>query len=392
MTTREYAKNLFSKWSDDDWLHQCIFDKLFWEALNGQRGVNAAGIFSLNFTRWRKAMRDGDRLPTDRDLKAALIRMERRGYIFIDEDTGEGLIRSRIRNDGLDKQPTMFLSALRILAVIDSPKFAAVMDHELGRMVCPDVKGETDQAKRLRAALNKASTEARSHLKDLSEGYTEPYPEPFAEEYLEPNLGGYTEGSHIPSQRPGEIGPSPIPSPRGDQVPTVSGSVSVLESLPTVGHLGEVAHASGEPTKSAPPSSDDEPPRRCPKHENVDDPPLCGNCAEARRANDKWTLTKRQTELDAANTETTKRRHDEAIARSAAIDACPLGCSNRDGYTPSGVVCDHNPARAEINARGRAKVQAALTGQPVDDEPAEIQPEPPAEPQPTAANPDEPPY
>ncbi len=75
MTTREYSKNLFAKWIDDDWLDQPRFDKLFWEALNGQRNVNTAGIFPLNFTRWRKAMRDGPTLATDAELKAALIRM-----------------------------------------------------------------------------------------------------------------------------------------------------------------------------------------------------------------------------------------------------------------------------------------------------------------------------
>lgn len=88
MTTREYAKNLFAQWSDDDFCNQPIFDKLFFQVLNGQRAVNAAGIQPINFTRWRKAMRDGEHLPAVRDLQAALVRMERRGFVFTDEDTG----------------------------------------------------------------------------------------------------------------------------------------------------------------------------------------------------------------------------------------------------------------------------------------------------------------
>ncbi|GAS98938.1 uncharacterized protein RMCC_5903, partial [Mycolicibacterium canariasense] len=98
---REYAKNLFSQWSDEDFCNQPVFDKLLFQVLNGQRAVNLAGIQPINLTRWRKAMRDGDRVPSEREVKAALIRMERRQYVYTDEDTGEVLIRTRIRNDDL---------------------------------------------------------------------------------------------------------------------------------------------------------------------------------------------------------------------------------------------------------------------------------------------------
>jgi hypothetical protein len=409
VTTREYAKNLFSKWSDDDWLNQPVFDKLFWEALNGSRSVNAAGIQPINFTRWRKQLRDGDTLPPVSELKAALVRMERRGYVFTDEDTGEVLIRSRIRNDGLDKQPTMFLGALRILAVIDSPKFAAVMHVELARMVCPEVTGEKDYAKQLRAALNKASVAARAHLETLAATCTDPLPEPFEGESLgespRPTWGDSPRGSNGGSTRPAETGPTDGPTPRGSTGPPVSVSVSVSPSRPTDTHLGRGHTRNDEPAQTAPPAPSDEPPRRCPKHEDHDDPPLCGNCAEARRANDKWNLAQRKAETETLNAQAAQRRADEATARTQAIANCPL--CDPDGYRlpDTLTVCDHQPDRAQTNARGIAAVRAALKRQPTDDEPPPEPPEPENEPEPLSAltdpthdqpqpppDPDEPPY
>lgn len=373
MTTREYAKNLFSAWNDDDFCDQPVFDKLLFQVLNGQRAVNAAGIQPINFTRWRKAMRDGDRLPTIGELKAALVRMERRGFVYTDEDTGEVLIRSRIRNDGLEKQPTVFLSALRLLAVIDSPKFAAVMHRELGRMVNPDIKGDSDHAKKLRTALDQASTQARAHLKALSEGYAEPYPEPFAEEYGIPNPEGYAIGY----SRPGETGPNPIPNPEGSAIPSVSGSVSVLTSpleLLTGGTRAHAREADTDPTAPLTPSdepptdnaADPEPATRCRRHRALPadaEIPDCGPCANFRKAHDRWAERQRHTQAKAQSAEA----HARAALIAEAIEACNL-CDD-DGYR-NGSVCDHNPHRDDTNARGIAAVRAALTRTPdIEDEP-----------------------
>lgn len=183
---REYAKNWFSTWSDDDFCTQPIFDKLFYVVLCGQRGVNNAGVLAINFPRWRKAMRDGDRVPTERELKESLRRMEKRRTVFVDEDAGELLIRSHMRRDELDKQPNILLSGLRFLATFDSAKFARVMLAELDRIEIPIINSEKPYAKQLRANLAAAAEGARTHLATLSEGLSEDYPEPFAEDFPEP--------------------------------------------------------------------------------------------------------------------------------------------------------------------------------------------------------------
>jgi hypothetical protein len=408
VTTREYAKNLFSQWSDEDFCDQPIFDKLFFQVLNGQRAVNAAGIQPINFTRWRKAMRDGDRLPAVEDLQAALVRMERRGYVFTDEDAGEVLIRSRIRRDELDKQPTMFLAALRILAVIDSPKFAAVLATELDRMDVPDVKGDKDYAKRLRDSLNQTYVTARTHLKTLADGYPQPFPEPFEGvtpgPSTRPSPGPTTGGSTGPSPRPGETGPSQGPTTGPSQGPSGSGSGSgSLTSLG--GYVGgtRTREAAAEtdttqpaPERNEPPNestqcencgaalwtgadgkphpsgqcpdcragrrpqpndtANGEPPQRCRKHRDnpndVDDD--CGPCANFRKAHDRWAERQARAQAEAHS----DAAHTAAQLRAEAIHACDL--CDPDGYR-NGSVCDHDPNRADTNARGMAAVRAALT-------------------------------
>lgn len=184
---REYAKNWFSMWSDEDFCNQPVFDKLFYNMLCGQRGVNNAGVLAINFTRWRKALRDGERIPSERDLKAALRRMERRRYVFSDEDAGEVLIRAHVRRDELEKQPNVLLSALRLIEVFDSRKFARVMLGELERITVPTINSEKDSARRLQANLIGAFDAAQTHLRTLSEGLSEPFPEPFREDFPEPS-------------------------------------------------------------------------------------------------------------------------------------------------------------------------------------------------------------
>ncbi|ORA38090.1 hypothetical protein [Mycobacterium aquaticum] len=387
MTTREYAKNLFSQWSDEDFCDQPIFDKLFFQVLNGQRAVNAAGIQPINFTRWRKAMRDGDRLPAVEDLQAALVRMERRGYVFTDEDAGEVLIRSRIRRDELDKQPTMFLAALRILAVIDSPKFAAVLATELNRMDVPDVKGDKDYAKRLRDSLNQTYVTARTHLKTLADGYPQPFPEPFEGVTPGPSHGPSTRpspgGSAGPSPRPGETGPTPGPSPRPTQGPSGSGSGSgSLTSLG--GYVGERARAAetadtepngprnDPPIAAAPPddTDDPEPPRRCKTHRALPadaEIPDCPHCGHFRKAHERWTERHRTAHAQAQSA----AAHARAALIAEAIHACDL--CDPDGYVHGSthIVCNHNPAQADTNARGMAAVRAALTTRTTTTDPAE---------------------
>lgn len=350
MSAREYAKNLFSQWSDDDFCNQPVFDKLFFQVINGQRTVNTAGVFPINFTRWRKAMRDGDTEPTDDDLRVALARMEQRRYIYIDEDKGEGIIRSRIRRDELDKQPTVLLSALRIMAAFDSPKFAHVILGELGRITLPVIVATTDKANALRNNLTRAWDDAHVHLETLSEGYAQP-------SQLDPleTLSGPSDDQGECSQletlsRPSREGPV-----------SGSGSVSVSGSSSVDGYFREGRPRDAQPAPTDGASSSNEPPRNCPKHpDGTND--NCGPCGNFRRAHERWEKRDRQRRAQAAS----DAARQDAELKAQAIANCDL-CRDNDGYLPNQVVCDHVD-RAATNAAGIAKVREAIKRPVSDDE------------------------
>jgi len=106
----------------------------------------------------------------------------------------------------------------------------------------------------------------------------------------------------------------------------------------------------------------EEPSRRCPKHEDADDPPPCGACAEARRANDRWAEELANAQAAAAEEARRAELEEEAEARALAIARCSLGC-DEDGYMPGGGICHHNPGQAETNRRGRDLVRAVMNGE-----------------------------
>ena len=377
MTTREYAKNLFSQWSDRDFCNQPVFDKLLWQVINGQRGVNTAGVFPINFTRWCNAMRDGDRPCSEAQLREALARMESRRYVYIDEETGEGLIRTRIRNDDLERQPSVLLSALKLLCGFDSPKFAHVMLAELAQITIPVIDSDKAYGKKLQADLVAYYTQAQLHLKSVAEGF-EPaqlvIPNPQENHPVDhpPHQGvdhpplhpPVTSGNAEPANTP--EGPSPTPSI------SVSGSVS--GSLTSKGgHLGGEAESGSQPTANptAPNSGDEqpptrsskpgdpEPPSRCARHRDqpaADDTtaPACRPCGAFRQAHERWTERQRRRDLT-ADSEATYQR---AAAAAEAIANCRL--CDPDGYLPNRAVCAHDPGQADTNARGIARARAAL--------------------------------
>jgi hypothetical protein len=126
-----------------------------------------------------------------------------------------------------------------------------------------------------------------------------------------------------------------------DRNPDVSVSVSVSSSSGSLG--GVVTEVDARV---------DEPPTRCPKHRDDDNPPPCGGCAEARRTREAW---------QAERTAVAKRAHTTALerqaqARAIAVAGCDLCDDN--GYVGR-VLCDHDPDAADRAARGRAAVAAA---------------------------------
>lgn len=335
---REFAKAWFGLFTDDDFAVQPTDDKWLYMVLLGQPALNYAGVQPINMRRWRKACRTEDQMPTETEIETRLARLEKRGYVFTDVDTGEVLVRSFIRRDGIDKQPNVLKSALRAVAQIESPKLAVVMLSELPRITLPTVKNDA-----LAAELKRLLNGAWTHLEGIAEGFTEPFPEPFTEGFPRP---GKTE-----------------PFPEGFTEPFEEGLVVVeVEVAPTdpalkVGgsyahththtHTREAIQIDSQDDRNIPPSP------RCRIHLGVENPPPCRACAQAREANETWT---RERNDERQRAERNQRQHDAQATRDEILQ-CDL--CDTDGYR-NRRPCDHDPHADERNKRGIAAVRASL--------------------------------
>ncbi|MFC9555557.1 hypothetical protein ACFTWF_32500 [Rhodococcus sp. NPDC056960] len=345
---REYGKAWFSMFTDDHFTAQPNIDKFLYMTLLGQPSLNYAGVTPINFKRWRKAIREGDRTPSELEAKAALIRLERNEYVFTDDDTGEVLVRSFMRRDEVHKMPNVMLSALRAAAQVESPKLARVLAAELARIEVPVINGVSDGTKRLRLNLERAHRDAVAHLGTLSESAVEPYLEPFSEDFPEGLPEPFSEGYREGFSRPGETEPLTEGFPEGFGEGSVVVEVEV-ESLGTAdrklgGRAG--AHSRTREAGTQPPSPN------CPQHpEGTTDP--CGACGQARKAHTAWETEQRRQAARAASTEA----HRQAEIRAQDIYACSM-CDD-EGYL-DGRPCGHDPTQAEVNARGIERARAAL--------------------------------
>jgi hypothetical protein len=127
-------------------------------------------------------------------------------------------------------------------------------------------------------------------------------------------------------------------------VPAVS--VSMSESM-SVSVSGQPL----DPVPDPPDPSPQEPPPRCPKHLDDDDPPPCHACGDARRTLDTWRADQAAAQLRAAALARQRDAHDRAEANRLAIAACRL-CDDR-GYAGP-LPCPHDPATTDRTRRGAA--------------------------------------
>jgi hypothetical protein len=113
------------------------------------------------------------------------------------------------------------------------------------------------------------------------------------------------------------------------------------------------------------------PPPYCDKHMPNGTERDCHPCGVRRQRRTEAMAERSRIASDAARARALAERNEriaEAQTRQQAIDACPFGCKARGGYTPAGMVCDHQQhSTLEGRAEARALVQAALAGKPADD-------------------------
>lgn len=127
----------------------------------------------------------------------------------------------------------------------------------------------------------------------------------------------------------------------------------------------ETPPPSSEPLPAPePPPADSGPSPFCERHPDGADHP-CGPCADARRAFKAWEAERERAEKARIAADA----HARAEAKRQAAAACSL-CDD-DGYIGTWV-CDHVPDRAEVNARGMARVRAVLAKNPAKSQTCDV--------------------
>lgn len=127
---REHARIQTAIWLDDDFLDLTVEAQHLYLVLTTQMTLSFCGVttwhpgrISQLATGWTVAK-----------VEAAAEELSTNQYIVIDEMTGEVLVRSFIRNDGLLTSPNITKAMYRTYAEIGSRTIRAVVAHELKRL------------------------------------------------------------------------------------------------------------------------------------------------------------------------------------------------------------------------------------------------------------------
>lgn len=129
---RSYGRVATSIWRDKDFRNLTPEARFTYTMLFGQPNISAAGVLELTVTRW--AGHTGYPLPVLRDALAELVEQ---GYVVIDEDAEELLIRSFVKWDGGANNDLRRKAIADAANVVASDELRAAIAVELDRIGVP---------------------------------------------------------------------------------------------------------------------------------------------------------------------------------------------------------------------------------------------------------------
>jgi len=126
----DFAPLLRSIWSDEDWRALSMDAQHIYLLLLSHPDRNSAGVLSLTLRKWTRLARD---LSPDR-LDAALEELDDAGFIVVDAETEEVLVRAFIRRATVYKHIRMMANALREASEVESDRLRSALGQELVRL------------------------------------------------------------------------------------------------------------------------------------------------------------------------------------------------------------------------------------------------------------------
>jgi hypothetical protein len=135
---RTFGKLLKANWTRDAWRQLSTDAQWLYAYLVSQPTTDTAGVFPLHTARWAKGNSD----MTEARVKAAARLLIDTGWIAVDFDTDEGLLRNYIRDDWAGD--LIFKGALTRALLVQSVRLRAVLLSEVRELKCdrPIVKDD----------------------------------------------------------------------------------------------------------------------------------------------------------------------------------------------------------------------------------------------------------
>ena len=207
---RSEARIFTSIWDDEDFLALPGSAQRLYMFLTSQKDLTHCGVIPLRPGRWARKAKGLTVTQIEADLE--LLAAGLRPFVIVDEDTGELLVRSLVRHDGVWKIPNIMKSARESAALVESRAILAALLRELLRIPAQDSES---------AHVRKAHAEFVDELRDRCGN---PSPNPSGNGSRNPSANPSASPSVDPSQGKGEgYGPvlqvspnpkSPSPPPR----------------------------------------------------------------------------------------------------------------------------------------------------------------------------------
>lgn len=133
---REHARILCRIWRDADFRALTVDQQWLFEALLSQPTISNAGVLALTPRPWARLAED----MTPERVEAALTGLAAKRYVVLDEDTGELLVRTFMRNDGVSSNGKVFKNALKVALQVQSEALRRVLAAELRKVGTEDAR------------------------------------------------------------------------------------------------------------------------------------------------------------------------------------------------------------------------------------------------------------
>ena len=356
-TGKDHARINLDIWGDDDWLDltpraQHLYFVLWTSPQLSYCGTGDwhPGKIASKANGWTVAA-----------VEAAAAELSERLFLIIDTDTGEFLLRSWAKHDGLWRTPNMAVSMANARAELASRPLRGVVVFEALKLKDrePDSSSWTRDAVAKMLEQKPIDPASLPPFNPAPNPGANPSPNPAPNPSPNPGANGYANpGANPPANPTANPWPNPSPNPSPNPPTTRDPNPSpnppanpgpTPAPAPTSCSNLQRGYVTGERHQGTP---NEPPPDRCPKHHGDPSPPPCGACADARRRRDEFDAERKRAADQAAIDERRQANAD----RLAAIAACEL--CDEDGYR-GGRVCAHVDY-ADTARAGAALVRQAL--------------------------------